>query len=164
MDTDTRTDEILPCPYCGGMATLTVSSDGYGVQCLNDTCIALHADSLPTEDEAVAAWNRTAYGSRPFRGTEGNGRCPQPNTREVGLTDNLATLQGDGPSFEPLAYECEYELKTQTGPFTVTALKFSGNASPKLMDALVDAVAAIAEGSGVDVAVDEADEDDVAEV
>lgn len=49
-----------PCPFCGEPAYIAASSDGYGVQCWNRLCIDMQMDSLPTEAEAIRAWNRRA--------------------------------------------------------------------------------------------------------
>ena len=52
---------LLPCPFCGGEAYIGVSSDGYGVSCINDKCIdMLKLDAIPTEAEAIEAWNTRA--------------------------------------------------------------------------------------------------------
>lgn len=49
--------ELLPCPFCGGEAHISASSDGYGVECWNRRCIDMQLEELPTEAEAIAAWN-----------------------------------------------------------------------------------------------------------
>ena len=53
------TDEttLLPCPFCGGEAHMSLSSDGYGVECWNRRCIDMQMEQIPTEAEAIAAWN-----------------------------------------------------------------------------------------------------------
>lgn len=52
--------ELLACPFCGGEAHMSASSDGYGVQCWNRRCIDMQMEEIPTEAEAIAAWNRRA--------------------------------------------------------------------------------------------------------
>ena len=52
--------ELLSCPFCGGEAHISASSDGYGVECWNRRCIDMQMDELPTEAEAIAAWNSRA--------------------------------------------------------------------------------------------------------
>ena len=52
--------ELLPCPFCGGEAEMSASSDGYGVECWNRRCIDMQMDGLPTEAEAIDAWNTRA--------------------------------------------------------------------------------------------------------
>lgn len=68
---------LLPCPFCGGEAHMSASSDGYGVQCWNRRCIDMQMEEIPTEAEAIAAWNarveRTCecvaeYAKSPFDG------------------------------------------------------------------------------------------------
>ena len=54
------TDELKPCPFCGGEAHISASSDGYGVECWNRRCIDMQMDELPTEAEAIDAWNTRA--------------------------------------------------------------------------------------------------------
>lgn len=51
---------LLSCPFCGGEAHISASSDGYGVECWNRRCIDMQMDELPTEAEAIAAWNSRA--------------------------------------------------------------------------------------------------------
>lgn len=52
--------DLLPCPFCGGEAHISVSSDGYGIECANDRCLDMMLDQLPSEAEAIAAWNTRA--------------------------------------------------------------------------------------------------------
>ena len=63
------TDELKPCPFCGGEAHISASSDGYGVECWNRRCIDMQMDELPTEAEAIDAWNTRA--ERTCRDTGG---------------------------------------------------------------------------------------------
>lgn len=49
--------DLLPCPFCGGKAYLTASSDGYGVECRNELCVKTIMQEHSTEAEAIAAWN-----------------------------------------------------------------------------------------------------------
>lgn len=52
----------LPCPFCGG-TDLAVEHDAvdvetWDVQCRNDDCGCSGPSGLPTEADAIAAWNR----------------------------------------------------------------------------------------------------------
>lgn len=51
---------LLPCPFCGGEAHISASSDGYGVECWNRRCIDMQMEEIPTEAEAIEAWNTRA--------------------------------------------------------------------------------------------------------
>lgn len=51
---------LLPCPFCGDEAHISMSSDGYGVECWNRRCIDMQLEEIPTEAEAIAAWNTRA--------------------------------------------------------------------------------------------------------
>jgi Lar family restriction alleviation protein len=50
--------ELKPCPFCGGAAIsgMTLDNMGYAM-CASDSCWGM-AGYLPTEAEAIAAWNR----------------------------------------------------------------------------------------------------------
>jgi len=48
---------LLPCPYCGGEAHVIASSDVYGVECWGELCSKNRLEEIPTEAEAIAAWN-----------------------------------------------------------------------------------------------------------
>ena len=51
------TDELLPCPFCGGEASKRLFYKGkYRVHC--NVCDANSDDVWDTEAEAIAAWNR----------------------------------------------------------------------------------------------------------
>lgn len=52
--------ELRECPFCGGKAYLTASSDGYGVECRNELCVKTIMQEHSTESEAIAAWNTRA--------------------------------------------------------------------------------------------------------
>lgn len=70
--------EILkPCPFCGGEAHISVSSDGYGVECSNDRCIdMLCLNAIPTEAEAIKAWNTRAERTcKPSENSHGYLKC-----------------------------------------------------------------------------------------
>lgn len=52
----TATPELLPCPFCNGIAELVVDTYGvYYVQCLFCECGTKYN---PTEKDAVETWNR----------------------------------------------------------------------------------------------------------
>lgn len=59
------TVSLLPCPFCGGrgLAGTTLDNMGY-VICASDTCWGMAA-YLPTEAEAIAAWNSRSVPSEP---------------------------------------------------------------------------------------------------
>lgn len=52
--------ELKPCPFCGGEAHMSASSDGYGVQCWSRRCLDMQMEELPTEEAAIEAWNTRA--------------------------------------------------------------------------------------------------------
>ena len=57
------TENLKPCPFCGGDATLRKNeySDGYYVTCLSKTCSVLVVTcQRKTEEEAAEIWNRRA--------------------------------------------------------------------------------------------------------
>ena len=60
-----REKELLPCPFCGGKAIsgLTLDDMGY-VVCASNDCWGM-AGYLPTESDAVTAWNRGATPPKP---------------------------------------------------------------------------------------------------
>lgn len=87
--TDTRkNDRLLPCPFCGGEATvIDYRNDGLvGVGCSNDTCLGFSGLgwSYKTETEAIAAWN-----TRAERTCE-NGMPRSYNYLECSLCGSLA--------------------------------------------------------------------------
>lgn len=49
--------DLKPCPFCGEEGHITMSSDGYGVECWNRRCTDMQMEQLPSEAEAVRAWN-----------------------------------------------------------------------------------------------------------
>ena len=51
-----RTDELLPCPFCGGEAALRDLA-GWEVICKNMQCGANHLSDDPSKEGAVKAWN-----------------------------------------------------------------------------------------------------------
>lgn len=71
--------DLLPCPFCGGEAHISVSSDGYGIECANDRCLDMIFDQLPSEAEAIAAWNTRAERTCELTldGTDGNFGCSE---------------------------------------------------------------------------------------
>ena len=65
-------EELLPCPFCGGEAEIHPKRDGskkgLSVECMNGRCdMAPHADSFPNTTEAIAAWNTRAQ-QQPVEG------------------------------------------------------------------------------------------------
>ncbi len=56
-------DELKPCPFCGGKAVLTnvrMSGREFKVGCYNDLCWRPGTDYYDRSDHAVAAWNTRA--------------------------------------------------------------------------------------------------------
>ena len=52
---------LLPCPFCGGEATISSERVGYRVDCLGDECYARGPWPTDcTDDQAVLAWNARA--------------------------------------------------------------------------------------------------------
>lgn len=52
-------DKLLPCPFCGGEATMDSSGKKYQVWCKRCSCIHM-GEFYNTEAEAIAAWNQRA--------------------------------------------------------------------------------------------------------
>jgi len=63
MSTNPISEELLPCPFCGGIAYITKMGVGWYAECSNDDC---GAEVAGTTDRlsAVAAWNHRAADSR----------------------------------------------------------------------------------------------------
>jgi Lar family restriction alleviation protein len=62
-------EELKKCPFCGGEAAIVPLEEqeyiaaGFYVSCANRECKAeAYTDDFPTEQEAIAAWNRRADG------------------------------------------------------------------------------------------------------
>ena len=56
-------DKLLPCPFCGGEATISdggYSGEKFLARCRELSCPAASGFIRKTHDEAVAAWNRRA--------------------------------------------------------------------------------------------------------
>jgi hypothetical protein len=54
------TDALSPCPFCAGEAAIGTGRNYYFVlcpDCLASTNVILAESIMPTEDEAIAAWN-----------------------------------------------------------------------------------------------------------
>ena len=61
--TDNRTTELLPCPFCGGEATVErIGKSGYYYVACN-TAYCCDFGNFDTEAESIAAWN-TRKGSK----------------------------------------------------------------------------------------------------
>lgn len=58
-----RMDKLLPCPFCGGEASLDYDFNGigvtYGIHCPKCHCAIIDTGTY-SKDEAIAAWNRRA--------------------------------------------------------------------------------------------------------
>ncbi len=54
-------EEIKPCPFCGGKAEMILHSNWYGyIECCNDECLAC-GPMGDTEKEAIQNWNQRPY-------------------------------------------------------------------------------------------------------
>ena len=59
----TMMDNLLPCPFCGGEATISdggYSGEKFLARCRELSCPAASGFIRKTHDEAIAAWNRRA--------------------------------------------------------------------------------------------------------
>ena len=51
-------NKLLPCPFCGGRAKVTITNSQYIVSCDNSRCIASEIKSVYiVYESAVKAWN-----------------------------------------------------------------------------------------------------------
>ena len=54
-------EELKPCPFCGGEAGVEICGDGYYVTCQSHKClISPLTGDYETEAAAIVAWNRRA--------------------------------------------------------------------------------------------------------
>lgn len=52
-------NKLLPCPFCGGRAKVTITNSQYIISCDNIRCIASEINAVYIEyGSAVQAWNR----------------------------------------------------------------------------------------------------------
>lgn len=52
-------EELQPCPFCGGDASLLSGTEDHEVVCSNPDCAAAFvARSFASAEEAISAWNR----------------------------------------------------------------------------------------------------------
>lgn len=56
-------EELLPCPFCGGAASIKSSGSATAIWCANDQCVIGTDIPIPFNDwghktDAIAAWNR----------------------------------------------------------------------------------------------------------
>ena len=59
------------------------------------------------------------------------------------MADNQITTTGEAPTVEPITYNCELEVESTerlAGTSTEQRITFNGEASPKLLDAIVEAI------------------------
>lgn len=55
----TMDNKLLPCPFCGGRAKVTITNSQYIISCDNSRCIASEIKAVYIEyGSAVQAWNR----------------------------------------------------------------------------------------------------------
>ena len=52
-------EELKPCPFCGGDAEITKWHEGYFVECKKQRCGGT-IGAYKTEEEAIEAWNTRA--------------------------------------------------------------------------------------------------------
>ena len=128
-------ENLLPCPFCGGEAHISASSDGYGVECWNRSCIDMQMEEIPTEAEAIAAWNTRAeyhgYEQSAIEAWEsikkwntraelGSGTLTAEQVREAIFNgSSYASYDGakyyaDGISMQAIADELNTELESGT--------------------------------------------------
>lgn len=65
-------EELKPCPFCGGAASLIPSADhstACEIGCRDDTCPAYECVWDVNESSAIAAWNRRASPTPPVKDT-----------------------------------------------------------------------------------------------
>ena len=62
------TEELLPCPFCGGEAHFAVSSDGYAVECDGELCLRNAMQEHPSEEYAALWWNTRVQGTCEVEG------------------------------------------------------------------------------------------------
>ena len=51
-------NELLPCPFCGGTPDVSQTQGMWRVDCVDDTCFVICETRAATPDLAIAAWNR----------------------------------------------------------------------------------------------------------
>ncbi len=58
--TNSVTQDLLPCPFCGGPASVGATTTGYIVECNNAACEVNPDAFAKFKHSAIAAWNRRA--------------------------------------------------------------------------------------------------------
>lgn len=56
-----KKQKLLPCPFCGGKATITIFNHEFGtvtVGCQNEECDITMGKAFFSDDEAIKHWNR----------------------------------------------------------------------------------------------------------
>lgn len=52
-------ERMKPCPFCGGAPVCKSGmTDHYWVECMAEGCCCFGPDEQPTQDEAIALWNK----------------------------------------------------------------------------------------------------------
>ena len=93
-------NDLKPCPFCGGKAEMYRLADGCGVQCANRACgVVAHIVPCDTEEEAVAVWNQRAGAETPRK-----------------IADQMETLGKEGFRFGAAAMvEAAQEIRRALG-------------------------------------------------
>jgi len=76
--------ELLPCPFCGGAAKLSVYYDFYRVHCNNDDCIACL--SVSDAYEGYGRWYKSISEAREAWNTRAERTCQDVNEEEDDFT------------------------------------------------------------------------------
>jgi hypothetical protein len=91
-------DEIKPCPFCGGEAKLIGEPKCYWINCQNSDCLTSSGINQKTEEEAIQYWNRRVDKSEPITmekfldlmySTTGTQRLPGEESMVVGIFSPL---------------------------------------------------------------------------
>ena len=100
------TDELKPCPFCGGEAEIMRTDNGGHIVCLYHNCNAVSPTFYKSESKAIDAWNTRA--ERTCRAelydnlqeTDGNGDA-WANCSECGALLCVLTSEQEWPNYCP---------------------------------------------------------------
>lgn len=94
-------DSLRPCPFCGGEAHITVSSDGYGVECSNEMCIRTIMQEHPSEEYAALVWNARAERTCEEYGSVRVWQSCNVWSHELSCGHEVDTLEKEPPNYCP---------------------------------------------------------------